>query len=157
MAAPKRAYRVPPGRYATPEIRFWRKVKFMPSGCWEWQASRTKHGYGRIRANGRTQNAARWVYERTVGDLPSPAIVVRHTCDNPSCVRVAHLIHGTVLDNMHDMIERGRSRGGVRNKEKTHCKHGHEFTEANTYHCPAGRRSCRTCRKRYIPKPRPAA
>jgi hypothetical protein len=28
----------------------------------------------------------------------------------------------------------------------THCKRGHEFTEANTYRYPSnGRRSCRKC------------
>ena len=28
---------------------------------------------------------------------------------------------------------------------KTHCKHGHPFTAANTYYTPDGRRRCRTC------------
>ena len=29
--------------------------------------------------------------------------------------------------------------------KKTHCKHGHEFTEANTYRRRDGRRVCRIC------------
>jgi WhiB family redox-sensing transcriptional regulator len=28
---------------------------------------------------------------------------------------------------------------------KTHCKHGHRFSAANTYYTPDGRRRCRTC------------
>ena len=30
----------------------------------------------------------------------------------------------------------------------THCKHGHEFTEANTVWNPNGTRKCRECRRR---------
>lgn len=30
---------------------------------------------------------------------------------------------------------------------KTHCKHGHEFTEANTYRKSNGTRACRECMK----------
>jgi hypothetical protein len=39
------------------------------------------------------------------------------------------------------------------NKNKEICKHGHKFTEENTYRRPNGNRSCKTCqrvnRKRY--------
>lgn len=40
------------------------------------------------------------------------------------------------------------SRGAV-NANKTHCKHGHEYTEENTYHKKSGGRECRTCQKEY--------
>ena len=36
-----------------------------------------------------------------------------------------------------------------RNTDKTHCKNGHEFTEANTYFYPCGskrKRACRICK-----------
>ena len=32
----------------------------------------------------------------------------------------------------------------VQNKDKTHCKHGHEFTDQNTYR-NNGKRFCRIC------------
>lgn len=28
---------------------------------------------------------------------------------------------------------------------RTHCRHGHEYTEANTYWGPDGKRDCRAC------------
>ena len=32
---------------------------------------------------------------------------------------------------------------------KTHCKNGHAFDEANTYHYSGGRRRCRACQRDY--------
>jgi hypothetical protein len=40
----------------------------------------------------------------------------------------------------------GRSRGTPRNLI-SHCIHGHEFTEENTYRAPDGRRHCRICQR----------
>ncbi len=34
---------------------------------------------------------------------------------------------------------------GARNRAKTHCKSGHEFTDANTFVTPEGWRKCRRC------------
>lgn len=49
-------------------------------------------------------------YEET-GEWPE---VVRHTCDNPRCINPQHLVGGTQVDNMRDMLERGRA-GDARN------------------------------------------
>lgn len=49
-------------------------------------------------------------YEAT-GQWPE---VVRHTCDNPRCINLEHLVAGTQADNMRDMRERGRA-GDCRN------------------------------------------
>lgn len=32
-------------------------------------------------------------------------------------------------------------------RENTHCRHGHEYTEQNTYWTPSGYRQCRTCNR----------
>lgn len=35
--------------------------------------------------------------------------VARHTCDNTECIEPTHLIWGTQVENMQDMVERGRA------------------------------------------------
>jgi hypothetical protein len=41
------------------------------------------------------------------GEIPK-GMVIRHKCDNPACCNIEHLEIGTPLDNVNDMIERGR-------------------------------------------------
>lgn len=36
--------------------------------------------------------------------------VARHTCDNPACVRVEHIVPGTAQDNVLDCVTRGRAK-----------------------------------------------
>lgn len=42
---------------------------------------------------------------------------------------------------------RNRRATAYANRFKTHCIHGHEFTQANTYLTSRGHRSCRTCHR----------
>lgn len=94
---------------------FFAHVKKEPGGCWVWTGRRSRKGYGRknfttaklkfmypahrlafLIANG----IANW------DELPP---VIRHTCDNPPCIRPSHLIGGTQKDNVRDMFQRGRA------------------------------------------------
>jgi len=96
--------------YGTLAYRFWAKVK-LEEGCWEWQAAKTKDGYGSVGiATSRSALAHRVVWELTRGPIPEGMYVCHH-CDNPSCVRPSHLFLGTQTDNMRDAIEKGRIMG----------------------------------------------
>ena len=70
---------------------------------------------------------------------------VEHACDNELCVRYDHLRLGTQATNMWDKELKGR--GAAWNRDKTHCKRNHEFTDENTYVEPSGKRQCRACRR----------
>lgn len=83
-----------------------------PNGCWLWQSAKDGFGYGHIEYKGGIYKAHRRAYELTYGPIPKEingeAIVVRHTCDVPACVRPDHLILGTNQDNINDRVARGR-------------------------------------------------
>ena len=75
------------------DVSFWRDAK----------------GYGRRVRGGVTQFA-----HRNAVNAP-PGSVVRHSCDNPSCVNPLHLAIGTQLQNIADREERGRTAVGLKN------------------------------------------
>lgn len=55
--------------------------------------------------------------------------------------RVENLRWGSISDNSYDTVRHG----GNWQANKTECKHGHAFDEANTAYTPRGLRRCRTC------------
>ena len=128
--------------YGGLEERFWPKVR-KTDGCWEWLANRTKSGHGHIGtggANPKKVYAHRVAYELLIGPIPD-GLELDHICRNPGCVNPAHLEAVTHREN----VLRGFS-PTAHNARKTHCKRGHEFTDANTYVSPSGGRYCRACR-----------
>lgn len=93
------------------DAKFWAKVD--KSGeCWLWTGCKTR-GYGHLsrRCNGKTVwlRAHRVAWETAHGDVPS-GMVVRHHCDNPSCVRPEHLFLRSQAENLRDMRAKGRGR-----------------------------------------------
>jgi hypothetical protein len=107
----------------TPDViaRFWAKVNRqgpIPAHrpklgrCWVYTGSLVK-GYGQVvlaRLGDGTQPhvyAHRLAYELEHGPLPSADVKVCHHCDNPPCVRDAHLFAGSQDDNLKDAARKG--------------------------------------------------
>ena len=92
------------------EVRLWSKVaKGGDDDCWIWTAFRNADGYGKIAFRGRADAAHRVAWTITNGEIPH-GMVIRHKCDNPSCVNINHLEIGTHADNARDRSSRNRSR-----------------------------------------------
>ena len=78
--------------------------------CIIWTGCINSDGYGILLEQGVTKLLWESYYE------PVPkGMVIRHKCDNPSCVNIQHLEIGTPYDNSQDMVKRGRSLKGDRN------------------------------------------
>lgn len=67
---------------------------------------------------------------------------VCHRDDVGSNNHVSNLYWGTRSQNLYDAVRNHRHPAAL----KTHCKHGHEFTHANTAYHTNGGRQCRACR-----------
>lgn len=132
--------------------RFWAKVDQSAGAgnCWPWTGCVNSDGYGCFHVDGKIVRATRIAWQYRNGARVPDSLMVLHTCDNPSCCNPVHLFLGDNGVNMRDARDKGRLRNP--NTEKTHCVHGHEFTEANTYRYDGGpnrseRRRCRTCER----------
>jgi len=112
-----------------------------PDECWPWMGRKSPRGYPLMNLRG-----AKWLRGNRVifafcnGPLAEKE-VVRHTCDNPTCLNPRHLLKGTMKENAHDMLARGRQN----NQRKTHCKRGHALDGVNLMVRKTGTRACRTC------------
>lgn len=94
------------------EDKFWEKVRRIDNDCWEWQAGRSKKGYGNFYISlGHSRDkhclAHRMAWILTYGEIPD-GLQVLHKCDNPPCVNPNHLFLGTNDDNVQDKIQKGR-------------------------------------------------
>lgn len=97
------------------EERFWRNVnKDAPvpvdrpelGNCWEWTKAVNEWGYGRIWVKGKVQKTHRVGFYLLNGFWPEFGL---HVCDNPPCVR--HIVDGDHVQNMKDMMSKGRGKG----------------------------------------------
>lgn len=79
-----------------------------PDACWPWKRRIRRDGYGDIWARSiGEQLAHRVAWFVAHGPIPD-GLCVLHRCDNKPCCNPRHLFLGTQLDNMHDMIAKGR-------------------------------------------------
>lgn len=80
-------------------------------GCWEWNGTRNKQGYGVVciaidrRPTGIPAHRLQWMHCH--GKIPAGCVVM-HTCDNPPCVNPEHLRLGSQTDNLNDCVSKGR-------------------------------------------------
>lgn len=91
--------------------------------CQEWPGAVGNHGYGVKRVGDRLLLAHRLALAEHLG-VPIEHLagkVVRHECDNRRCINPLHLKAGTQLDNVRDMVQKGRARH-VYNEEHGRCK-----------------------------------
>ena len=84
-----------------------------PDSCYLWKGYFSGSGYAQLYANGKKQGVSRLLWELKRGPIP-PGQVVRHSCDNPRCVRLEHLSLGSQKDNMQDAVQRRRIASGSR-------------------------------------------
>jgi len=124
------------------------------AGCWHWTGGSRRDGYGTAQG----VVAHRVVYELLVGPIPD-GMTLDHECHNRdatcpggftcrhrACVRPDHLVPRSRRDNT---LASALTLASIR-AAATHCVHGHEFTEENTYREPKRPhiRTCRECKRR---------
>lgn len=87
------------------------------SGCWEWSGYKWRNGYGQTRMYGAITPAHRASHFAFTG-ADSTGLDVCHSCDNRACVNPKHLFTASHLENMHDMIKKGRRIQGRANPRR---------------------------------------
>lgn len=109
--------------------RFKKKISILENGCWNWNASKIKNGYGEFWNGEIKMLAHRWSYEYYVGVIPD-GLEIDHLCRNRACVNFKHLEPVTRSENG----KRGLTGFHRREEAKliTHCPKGHEYNEVNT-------------------------
>lgn len=119
--------------------KFERFVQRTDSGCWEWKGKiHNKDGYGIAYLNGREIMAHRLSYALFKEPL-NTGLTIDHLCRNRKCVNPDH------LEQVSKRINTLRGKGITAElARRTHCKHGHEFSEENT-RMYRGQRQCRKC------------
>lgn len=134
--------------------QYWPCVQKCTDGCWSWHGRKGESGRGIVPlGDGSSASAPRVAWYAEYGEWPPEHLHVCHSCDNPNCVKPAHLWLGTRSQNMRDAMGKGRlvvpglQPGFVGwNALKTHCAHGHPFDDENTLHV-RGQRMCRACKR----------
>jgi hypothetical protein len=97
-----------------PADRFWKHISPPnESGCRLWNGALSDGRYGNFWDGGGHKKAHIYAWELQNGPVPH-GMKVCHQCDTPRCVEETHLFLGTQLDNLRDMVAKGRGARGER-------------------------------------------
>lgn len=107
------------------------------NGCWVYLGQKCSR-YAEVKIDNFRIGIHRWSYIQHHGEIPN-GYEIDHKCRNPKCWNPEHL---QVLPRSENAR---RNKHAEANAAKTHCVHGHELTEDNTYWYASHRR-CKTCR-----------
>lgn len=125
------------GKPSTTITRLLYKIQVDPdTGCWIWQGSKSRIGYGMIIVNKRTTSPHRVSYQYFIGEIPDGK-EVHHKCYVRSCCNPLHL---DVVSHRENLIDAFLD---VRTSDS--CQNGHPYTEGNTRIGKRGNRTCRAC------------
>ena len=81
--------------------------------CIAWPGYHDKKGYGR--KNGVLMHRVEYCKHHGISLDAINGQVIRHKCDNPGCINPEHLEPGSIADNNHDTVGRGRQAKGEKN------------------------------------------
>ena len=89
------------------------KIENDETGCWTWQGTIKKDGYGVLMVSGIWTRAHRHSFE-LFKEYIKRSLIILHSCNNTKCVNPDHLRQGTKKENGEDMIASGRQVNGER-------------------------------------------
>lgn len=87
-----------------------RVPSFVGSDCWLWLGDIGDTGYARIHYTGEGKKGSYRLSRVMLGLGRGNKMCALHKCDVRACVNPDHLYVGTVTQNVHDMLARGRHR-----------------------------------------------
>ena len=96
-----------PFRHETFWDRVEKHVNIDENGCHLFTGCLNHDGYGRIGKDGKNVYVHREVFRKHNPEIEMTGVIM-HSCDTPNCVNPEHLKHGTVADNIADMVAKGR-------------------------------------------------
>lgn len=101
-------------------------------------------GYSQCSYRGKKAYTHRKIFEIINKTIIPNNLFIDHLCRNRNCCNPKHMEIVTNQEN----VRRGVL--GIKNRAKTHCPQGHEYTYENTYLIPTTftkKRYCRMCRR----------